>query len=79
MDNGGSFSYNDEADVVKAVSEQYSPSTIKMGFWAHHGRWLILGAILAFFGFAMFSKNDNDQAVADEAGEADKPTDKPAA
>jgi hypothetical protein len=75
VDNGGTFSYNDEADVVKAVSDQYPPNAIKMGFWAHHGRWLMLAAILAFFGFARFFKNKNDQAVANEVGDADKPAD----
>ena len=70
VDEGSSFSYNDEADVIKAVSDQYSPSTIKMGFWAHHGRWLILAAILAFIGFTKLSKGDDNDATADSA---DKP------
>jgi hypothetical protein len=69
---GSSISYWDIPEVVKVIGDKYSTSDIKMGFWAHHGRWLILGAILAFFGFAMFSKNKNDEAVANEFGEADK-------
>ena len=40
----------------QAIAKKYSMGDIKLGFWAKHGRWILLLILLGAVGFGIFKK-----------------------
>jgi hypothetical protein len=41
-DGADSFTIWEDPEVVAAIAKAYPPDSIKMSFWKHHGRWVLL-------------------------------------